>query len=282
MFGQKGSKSTKPLDVRNLDMVKKLKYYTKIWWMLTRNSFSVVLGQRVALSFFLLGKIIRFAFFIGFLYFLILGTQSLAGYTSNQAIFFFLIFNVIDVLAQFLFREVYRFRPKIVSGDFDLTLVKPANALFISLMGGADAIDFITIPPLLFGVVYVAALLSPTFFQVILFLLLIINGLLIAAAFHIAVLALGVIYLEVDHTIMIYRDITSFGRFPIDIYKQPLAGILTYLIPVGVMVTFPAKALMGLISSSGIIISLLIGVFAIIIALRFWKYALRQYASASS
>lgn len=242
----------------------------------------MVLGQRVALSFFLLGKIIRFVFFIGFLYFLILGTQTLAGYTSNQAIFFFLIFNVIDVLSQFFFREVYRFRPKIVSGDFDLTLVKPANALFISLMGGADAIDFMTIPPLLFGVFYVAALLHPTISQTFLFLLLIVNGLLIAAAFHIAVLALGIISLEVDHTIMIYRDLTSFGRFPVDIYKQPLTGMLTYLIPIGIMITFPAKALMGMLSGGGVVASLSIGLFTIIIALRFWKYALTRYSSASS
>ena len=111
--------------------MKKINYYSKIWWLLTRDSFSVVLGQKVALSFFLIGKIIRFVFFIGFLVFLIKGTGGIAGFNSNQVIFFFLVFNVIDVLAQFFFREVYRFRPKIVSGDFDLTLSKPVNALFI-------------------------------------------------------------------------------------------------------------------------------------------------------
>lgn len=60
--------------------------------MLTYDSFSAVLSQRVALLFFLTGKIIRFGFFIGFLYFLILGTKNLAGYSSNQAIFFFFSF----------------------------------------------------------------------------------------------------------------------------------------------------------------------------------------------
>lgn len=263
-------------------MIKKLKYYSKIWWMLTRDSFSVVLGQRVALLFFLIGKFIRFTFFVGFLYFLISGTNNLAGYNSLQAIFFFLVFNVLDVLAQFFFREVYRFRPKIISGDFDLTLIKPANALFISLMGGADFIDLITIPPLLFAVYYVGRLLDPSLIQVGLFFLLTINGLIIATAFHIAVLALGIITLEVDHTIMIYRDLTSFGRFPVDIYKQPLQGILTYLIPVGIMVTFPAKAMMGLISSGGILVSFLVGIFVMVMSIRFWQFALTKYTSASS
>lgn len=262
--------------------MKKLKYYAKIWWMLTYDSFSAVLSQRVALLFFLIGKTIRFVFFVIFLYFLILGTKTLAGYTSNQAIFFFLTFNVVDVLAQFLFREVYRFRPKIVSGDFDLTLVKPANALFISLMGGADFIDFITIPPLLAATWYVGALLHPTILNTLYFILLIFNGLLIGTAFHILVLAFGIITLEIDHLIMIYRDLNSFGRFPVDIYKQPLAGILTYLIPVGVMITFPAKALMGLLSVGGIFISFLVGAISIFVALRFWNFALTKYTSASS
>lgn len=262
--------------------MRRIRYYSKIWWMLTRDSFSVVLSQRVALLFFLTGKIIRFTFFIGFLYFLILGTRNLAGYSSTQAIFFFLVFNVVDVLAQFFFREVYRFRPKIVSGDFDLTLIKPANALFVSLMGGADLTDFITIPPLFIATWYVGTLLHPTILNVLYFVLLVINGLLIATAFHIAVLALAIITLEIDHTIMIYRDLTSFGRFPVDIYKQPLQGILTYLIPVGIMITFPAKALMGLLSISGVLISLLVGVVATFVALKFWGYALTKYTSASS
>jgi ABC-2 type transport system permease protein len=242
----------------------------------------MVLGQRVALLFFLMGKILRFSLFVGFLYFLILGTKTLGGYTSTQAIFFFLVFSVIDVLAQFFFREVYRFRPKIVSGDFDLTLVKPANALFVSLMGGADIIDFITIPPLFAAAIYVGSLLNPTPSQVLLFLLLAINGLIIATAFHIIVLSMAIITLEIDHTIMIYRDLTSFGRFPVDIYKQPLQGVLTYLVPVGIMITFPAKALMGLIGTNGVLISLLIGVAAMIFALRFWNFALTKYTSASS
>lgn len=250
--------------------------------MLTRNSFSVILSQRVAMLFFITGKILRFGFFLAFLYFLILGATNLAGYTSNQVIFFFLIFNLVDILAQFFFREVYRFRPKIVSGDFDLTLVKPTNALFISLMGGADLMDFITIPPLIAGVIYIATLLHPNLSEIILFLVLTINGLIIAAAFHIVVLAFGIITLEVDHTVMIYRDLTSFGRFPVDIYKQPISGILTYLIPVGIMITFPAKALMGLVSSTGIMISLLVGIAALIISLRFWNFALTKYTSASS
>lgn len=249
---------------------------------MSRNSFITVFYSKVALMIFLTGKILRFSFFLVFLFFLLKGTDNLAGYNLNQTLFFFLTFTLIDTVSQFFFREVYRFRPQLVSGDFDLVLVKPINALFRSLLGGADVIDLITIPPLIYAVIYVGLMLHPNAIQTILYIVLLINGMLIATAFHIAVLALGILTIEIDHTIMIYRDLVSLGRFPVDIYKEPLKGILTYLIPVAVMVTLPAKFLMGLVSPVGMLTALLIGIAAVFVATRFWNYALRYYTSASS
>jgi ABC-2 type transport system permease protein len=242
----------------------------------------MVVGQRLALSTFLIGKIFRFIFFFGFLYFLLLGTKTLSGYSANQVIFFFLTFNLIDVITQFLFREVYKFRPMIINGDFDLVLVKPLNALFRVLMGGADVIDLVTIPPLIALTIYFGFLLHPSVLGILYYLILLFNGFLIATAFHIFVLSLAIVTLEVDHTVMIYRDLTSLGRLPIDIYKQPLQGFLTYLIPVGIMITLPAKAIMGLVGPLGILSAFLVGAIALFIAMRFWNYALTKYSSASS
>lgn len=240
------------------------------------------LTQRLGLIVFLLGKIMRFALFLIFLIFLLKGTKNLAGYNLNQTVFFFLTFNLIDITSQFLFREVYRFRQYIVTGSFDLSLVKPISALFRSLMGGADIIDLITIPPLVIALIVIGKSLNPTFLSVLLYFVLLINGLLIATAFHIAVLSLGIITFEIDHTIMIYRDLTSLGRLPIDIYKQPLQGILTYLIPVGIMISLPAKTLMGRGSPLIILLAIFIGLLSIFLSIRFWNYALTKYSSASS
>lgn len=263
-------------------MTRKLFYYLKIWWIMSKNSFITVFYSKVALMIFLTGKVLRFSFFLVFLFFLLKGTNNLAGYNLNQTLFFFLTFTLIDSISQFFFREVYRFRPHLVSGDFDLVLVKPINALFRSLMGGADVIDLITIPPLIYAVIYVGSMLQPGIIHITLYIILLVNGMLIATAFHIAVLALGILTIEIDHTIMIYRDLVSLGRFPIDIYREPVKGFLTYLIPVAVMVTLPAKVLMGLVSPVGILTSLLIGVVSVFIAAKFWNYALRYYTSASS
>ncbi|KKT65965.1 MAG: hypothetical protein UX25_C0003G0016 [Candidatus Woesebacteria bacterium GW2011_GWC2_45_9] len=249
---------------------------------MSRNSFMGMLSQRFGAGIFIIGKLLRFGFFLAFIFFLLKGTKTLAGYNLNQTLFFFLTFNLIDVVAQFLFREVYRFRPLVVSGSFDLVLTKPMSALFRSLMGGADVLDLVTISPLVLAIYLVGRGLGPSPTDVLFYIFLIINGLALATAFHIAVISMGIITLEIDHTIMIYRDITNLGRFPIDIYKQPLQGILTYLIPVGIMITLPAKALMGLVSPWGVLLSFAIGVAAVLVSIRLWHFALTKYTSASS
>ena len=257
-------------------------YYARIWIMMSKNAFMSVLAQKKLFFLFLTGKIIRFSFFGLFLFFLVQGAGGIVGYDVDQAVFFFLTFNVIDIISQFLFREIYRFRPLLISGDFDLILLKPFNSLFRVLMGGADVIDLFTIPPLIVAVIYIGGKLNPMAFHIFLYIVLIISGLLIAMAFHILVASLGIITLDVDHTIMIYRDFVNLGRFPIEIYRQPLQGVLTYLIPLGVMIAVPARALMGLVSIQGVLLSFFLSFTGIFLSLRFWKYAIKKYTSASS
>src|SRR3989344_7270851 len=269
--------------VQNLqDLANKIHRYFKLWLLMSKNAFMVYILDRFSLLIFLFGKLVRFLMYFVFLYFLVRGTNTLAGYNVNQTIFFYLTFNIIDVLAQFLFREVYRFRSLIVTGSFDLVLTKPMNVLFRSLMGGADLIDLVTIPPLLIATYYVGSLLNPTSINAMLYILLLINGLLIATSFYIAVLALGIVTLEIDHTIMIYRDLISLGRLPIDIYKEPFRSVITFLIPVGVMISFPAKAMIGLISIQGILVSFGLAGISMFLSIRFWNFALKKYTSASS
>jgi len=262
--------------------MRKLTKYLHLWGKLTINSFMAVLSSRFGASLFLIGKTLRFVFFLIFLLTLFTQTQLLVSYTQSQMIFFFLTFNFIDTLTQLFFREVYRFRPMVVSGDFDLVLVKPISPLFRVLIGGADPLDLLMLIPYVGALLHVAIQLGITPVGVFLYLLLLVNAIAIASGFHIFVLALAILTTEIDHTIMIYRDLTSMGRVPVDIYHEPLRSIITFVIPVGVMMTFPAKALLGMLSLKFILVSCLIGAGFLALSLSMWKYSLSRYSSASS
>jgi ABC-2 type transport system permease protein len=257
-------------------------HYFRVWLLMSRNSFMGYIMQKKLFFLFFAGKVIRFFLFLVFLIFLVRGAGRLLDYDTTQVVFFFLTFNLIDVVSQFFFREVYRFRSLLVSGDFDLILVKPYNALFRVLMGGADIIDLVTIPPLTVALIWVGTALNPTFLQAIVYLALVINGLLIATAFHIFVLAMAIVTLEIDHSIMIYRDITGLGRFPVDIYKEPVRSVLTYFIPVGIMITLPAKYLVGTVSFKFVVFSFIFGAFLFYLSKKIWSLSIKKYTSASS
>jgi len=254
-----------------------------IWFHYTTNAFQTTLSNRLLAGVFLLGKLLRIGLFVGFLIYLFEGADSLAGYSRNQVIFFYLSFNLIDTLAQFLFREVYRFRPLIVSGDFDLILVKPLSPLVRVLLGGADVMDLMMLILLLSAVAWFGInFISGELFNWLKYGILVLDGLLMAAAFHILVLALGVRTTTVDHLIMVYRDLTSLLRIPVDVYIEPLRSLLTFGLLLGMIFTFPPRALMGLLSPGMMAMATLVAVSAVWLAYQVWRWSLRSYTSASS
>jgi ABC-2 type transport system permease protein len=255
----------------------------RVWYLLTTISFQQVLLNKPIMMVLLLGKSLRIILFLIFFYFLFQGTESLAGYSKFQIIFFYLSFNLIDTLAQVFFREVYRFRRLVITGSLDYVLLKPINPLIRILLGGTDLMDLIIFLLLLTGtIVYGSLYISMNSQQWLLYSALLCNGLLISAALHIIVLGLGIMTTTVDHLVMVYRDLTSLMRIPVDVYVEPLRSLLTFVIPLGIMITFPPKALMGLVSIELVIISIAIGCLSLTGALWFWRYSLQFYQGASS
>lgn len=256
----------------------------KLWFLMAKTAAQSQLTTLWAGIFFILGKVVRFLFLFIFLFSVLSQSQTLAGYTREQVIVFFLVFNLVDITVQFLFRGVYVFRPLVVRGDFDLDLLKPYPSFFRPLFGWTDILDFITLIPLWFFFIWYLfhAHLFFSRIQILYFLLLFANSLLLAFAFHLFVCAVCVLTTEIDHLIWIYRDLTGMARVPTDIYQRGIRYILTFTIPVVILITVPAKALMGILSWEGVILSLVISVLFLFGSLRFWQYALTQYSSASS
>jgi ABC-2 type transport system permease protein len=254
----------------------------KVWRLYTLNSFQQILANKAGFLIFIPGKIIRLVMFFIFLNLVFSRSGGLGNYTGNQAIFFYLSFNLIDTASQLLFREVYRFRPLLVSGDFDFVLTKPLNPLVRVLLGGADLFDLIMLVGILFFTVIVGNSLHPSLISWIIYFLLIINGLLLSLSFHLFVLGLGIRVLTVDHLIMIYRDLTSLMRIPVDLYVSPLRQILTFVIPIGIMFSYPPQALMRLLSFNNFTLALALTFGFLFLSFVYWRRSLNYYQSASS
>lgn len=259
-----------------------MKRYLKTWFIFTSRVTEIAFASRLGVVFFTLGKVFRFVFFLIFLLLLSSRIEDVAGYTLWEVILFYLTFNLIDTLTQFFFREVYKFRQYIITGNFDYILTKPLSPLFRSLLGGSDVLDLLVLVPLLIFIGYSFFMIGVTPIGIGLYILLVFNAFLIAMSLHIFVLALGVVTTEVDNAIWMIRDITQLGRIPVDIYREPLRLVLTFIIPVAAMITIPVQSAIGIFTLQGIGVAFLFSGVFLLLSLKSWNFALKKYTSASS
>lgn len=256
-----------------------MQYNLKILLLFAKNSMRTTTQGRIGVIVFTLGKIVRFAFLFFLLFFIFKGTRILKGYTFQQAALFYMIFNLIDTISQILFREVYRFRSLVVGGSLDTILLKPYHPFLRILVGGADTLDVVLLIPYSLITIAFAMQGHIVYSNIVPFLILFINALWIATSFHILVLSLGILTTEVDHTILIYRDMTSLGRFPMAIYTEPIRSIFTFIIPIGIMTSFPSQMLLGALSPSHFFISLVISALLFYSVMKLWNFSLKKYQS---
>jgi len=261
-----------------------MKRLLKTWLLMAKMAILSELLSPWAALLFIIGKLVRFGFFFVFLFSVLSKAGGLAGYSREQTILFFLVFNLIDIVIQFLFRGVYHFRPLVVSGDYDLDLLKPLPSFFRPLFGHVDIMDFVTLPPLVIFMVFFAAKnnLINNFLDVFLFFILFFASLFIGFAFHLFICAVCILTTEIDHLVWVYRDLTAMARFPTDIYRGLVRFVLTFVFPVVLLIAFPAKGLMGLLSFDRIVLAILISVLSVYLSLKFWYWSLKRYTSASS
>lgn len=239
-----------------------------------------VMATRLASILFLAGKLARISFWLVFLMTLKDKIYLLSGYTLDQLIVFFLIFNVFDLLGQIFYRGIYWFRNEILTGNFDFTLLKPLNPLFQVLCNHTDWLD---LPPLVLTVFFLVIKL-PTVSgdELLVFIFMSLMAMMLITAIHIFVAAIGILTTEVDHAIWIFRNLSMMARFPVDIYIEGVRFFLNFIVPIGLIFTVPAKAIIGLLSWQWVVLTLFFtgGFYAVMI--KFWQYALKKYSSASS
>ncbi len=229
---------------------------------------------------FMIGKLIRFGFFLMLLILIGEKVSLVTGYSLDQMVIFFLFFNLFDIFGQTFFRGIYWFRDQIISGEFDFRLVKPMSPLFQALTRQTDVLDVPLFIIIIIVLIKPALTLSPL--SLLFFIILSLSGFIIITAIHIFVAGLGVVTTEVDHTIMIYRDLSSMARVPTDIYTPFIRNLITFIIPIGIAYTLPAKAFLNLLSPWLFIASIAAAAVTLTASLKFWHYALTQYSSASS
>ncbi len=265
-----------------------MKKYITVWWRLAQMAFLMQFANRWSSLGWLGGKLVRLVFFIVFISAIFKHVSSVAGYTLEQVALFFLTFNLVDIMVQIFLRGIYMIGRDVREGDLDFYLIQPVNPLFRICSNLVDFLDFLTLLPVLGLVVYIFPRILAQFTatqilaQGFVYVLLCLNGVAIAFSIHVLVAAVTVWTQQMENSIWMYRDLVTLGRFPIDIYPPFLRILLTYVLPISVMVSYPSKALLGLLSMERILLAFAISGALLFVSITVWKQAVKHYSSVSS
>lgn len=269
-------------------MILKFHKYWIVWCRLAGMSFLVQCSTKLGSLGWLGGKLLRLIFFFIFVTAIFQHVPDVAGYTIYQVAFFFLTFNLVDILSQLFFRGIYMIGRDVREGDMDFYLSQPLNPLFRVSCNHVDFLDFLTLIPVVFllgivipkigGVEIGLDLLSRSF----IYLLLCANGILLIFSIHLWIAAFTVRTQQMENTIWLYKDLMSLGRFPVDIYRKPLNWLLTTILPIAVMISYPAKAFLGMLSPGEMLYGFMLSGVFLLLGLVFWKKSLQHYSSVSS
>lgn len=211
-------------------------------------------------------------------------TATLGGWTVGEAIVLLGTYQIVSgFLATFVEPNVVWFGQTVQSGALDATLVKPVASLFLASLGTCAPLGLVQVVA---GSVTIAIGFGrlggpPAPWHVVGWVLMVACGCAICWATRVglACLALWAPALSMD---VVYGAVWQFGRFPVSVFDQPARFVLAWVIPLGLISTLPAMALVRGPEVGQLAVSLLAAIAGVVVVRQLWTRGLRRYASATS
>jgi ABC-2 type transport system permease protein len=132
-------------------------------------------------------------------------------------------------------------------------------------------------------IIYIASQIPViTVINYLLYFAFILVSLIIITGIHILAAAASVYYVESENLIWAYREAMAMGRLPQEVFPAGIQLIFTFIMPIFLMITFPAKILLGILSFKAMIFMIVYAVIFLPFSLFVWNISLKHYSSASS
>ena len=259
--------------------------YSRLFGVQLRTS--LALGMQYRLDFVIEGVVSIFWLFVTLTPLMVVFGQreSIAGWTYDQALvvagLFVLLKGLLEgAITPSLMAVVEHIR----KGTLDFVLLKPADAQFlvsttkiqpwsvIDVLGGIGVIV----------VAFVRLGQTPTVLQVAAALALIFGAVAVLYSIWILVISLAFFVVRVDNLTYLFQSVFDAARWPISVFRGPIRFALTFVLPLALMTSFPAMALLGTLDPWTGVWSVTGAAVFTWLARQVWKLAIRRYTSASS
>lgn len=212
--------------------------------------------------------------------------RQIAGWTFEEALVVIGWFMVMKgVLEGAVNPSLAAVVEHIRKGTLDFVLIKPADAQFlVSTQKFAPwrVIDVMA-GVVIFAVAFRRMGRWPSPEHVVAALLLLGCGALILYSLWILVISAAFFVVKVDNLSFLFVSIFDAARWPADVFRGLLRFVFTWLVPLAIMTTFPARALLGKDFGPREALAAMAGAAAFAAFSRFvWLRSIGRYTSASS
>jgi ABC-2 type transport system permease protein len=173
---------------------------------------------------------------------------------------------------------------KIRSGAFDYVLLKPVDAQFMVSTSRYEPWKVIDLVAAIGLAIYALSLrpAPPTAGDIAIGVLLLGAGVLTMYSLWIVCAAASFWVVRLDNLIYLLGAIFDTARWPVHVFKGAWRLVFTFIIPVAVMTTFPAMALLGRLDGRTALATISGSIAMLVISRIVWRSAIRNYTSASS
>ncbi len=242
------------------------------------------LAHRANLFFQMLTTASRIAAGLATLYVVYAQTERLAGWSLAEATVLLGTYQLVSgVLATFIEPNLIWFSNQVKSGKLDEVLLKPVPSILLASLGTCAplALSQVALGLVVLGIGIDQLDRIPTLWNATGWLLMLAVGVVITwtSRLLLASLAFWAPHFELD---VLYGALWQFGRYPVDIYRQPIRSVLTYVLPVAFIASIPARVLTRGEPPALLFAGFLAGIVAVVAVRSIWEAGLARYTSATS
>ena len=169
-------------------------------------------------------------------------------------------------------------------GTLDFVLLKPADAQLLVSVAKLEPWRIVDLvgAGLIFAYAFGKLGRAPTAGEVLAAGAMLLGALLVLYSIAILVVSIAFFAVRVDNLLYLFQSVFDVARWPSTIFRGFLAVLFTYVLPLALMTTYPALALLGRLRV-GTALGALAGTIAFAAFARaVWSVSIRKYTSASS
>jgi ABC-2 type transport system permease protein len=169
-------------------------------------------------------------------------------------------------------------------GTLDFVLLKPADAQLLVSLAKIEPWRVVDLAgaALIFAYAFREIGHRPTLAHALLAAALLCAAVLVLYSIAILVVSIAFIAVRVDNLLYLFQSVFDVARWPSSVFRGTLAIIFTYVLPLALMTTYPALALLGKLTTRTAISALLGSIAVAGVARLIWLASIRRYTSASS